>query len=113
MNRKEVIEALAKGPSGDVKADAALMRAAAQDMRDLFDWFNILSRACGNWRTWPGQADDGHDHPDWKAAARAIIERDQKQAALKAVEDWWLSEGMKHFTGAPYAIFAAREALRG
>lgn len=31
--------------------------------------------------------------------------------ALKAVEEWWLSEGIKHFTGAPYAIFAVREAL--
>ena len=34
-------------------------------------------------------------------------------AALQAVEDWWLSEGMKHFDGAPYAIFAVRAALRG
>ncbi|MCC8949313.1 hypothetical protein H8A97_30480 [Bradyrhizobium sp. Arg62] len=32
--------------------------------------------------------------------------------ALKAVEDWWLTEGMKHFDGAPYAIFAARAALQ-
>jgi hypothetical protein len=77
MDRKEVIEALAKGPSGDLEADAALMQTAAQDMRDLFDWFNILSRACDNWRVWPGQAETDHDHPDWKAAARAIIERDK------------------------------------
>lgn len=34
-------------------------------------------------------------------------------AAAKAVEDWWLSEGMKHFDGAPYAIFAVRAALHG
>lgn len=32
-------------------------------------------------------------------------------SALKAVEEWWLSEGMKHFNGAPYAIFAVRSAL--
>ena len=31
--------------------------------------------------------------------------------ALKAVEDWWLTQGMKHFGGAPYAIFAVRDAI--
>lgn len=46
-----------------------------------------------------------------------LLERDlrgkieQQRKALKAVEDWWLSDGMKAFTGAPYAIFATREAL--
>lgn len=40
---------------------------------------------------------------------RAEIERSWK--ALKAVEEWWLEEGMKHFTGAPYAILAVREVL--
>lgn len=38
-------------------------------------------------------------------------EIERMRAALKSVEDWWLREGMKHFTGAPYAIFATREAL--
>lgn len=32
-------------------------------------------------------------------------------AALRAVEEWWLSDGMKHFTGAPYAIFATRAVI--
>jgi hypothetical protein len=40
---------------------------------------------------------------------QAALER--KDKALRAVEEWWLREGMQHFTGAPYAIFAAREAL--
>ncbi|MCM0751991.1 hypothetical protein DEA98_14050 [Brucella pseudogrignonensis] len=31
--------------------------------------------------------------------------------AAKSVEDWWLSEGMNHFPGAPYCIFAIRAAL--
>ncbi|CAN7519760.1 hypothetical protein [Brucella pseudogrignonensis] len=31
--------------------------------------------------------------------------------AAKSVEDWWLSEGMNHFHGAPYCIFAIRAAL--
>lgn len=32
-------------------------------------------------------------------------------AALKAVEEWWLSEGMKAFNGAPYAMFATRAVI--
>ena len=36
---------------------------------------------------------------------------DEMTAALKAVEEWWLTSGMKHFAGAPYAIFAVRAAL--
>ena len=42
-------------------------------------------------------------------SARQEIER--LRTALKAVEDWWLFEGIKHFTGAPYAMFAVRRAL--
>ena len=37
--------------------------------------------------------------------------RVKAEAALRAVEEWWLAEGMKHFNGAPYAIFAVRAAL--
>jgi hypothetical protein len=43
----------------------------------------------------------------WQAAD--MIERYEK--ALRGVEEWWLTEGMKHFTGAPYAIYAVRTAL--
>lgn len=32
-------------------------------------------------------------------------------AALQAVEEWWLREGMNQNFGAPYAIFATREAI--
>jgi hypothetical protein len=39
------------------------------------------------------------------------LEAERSRAALKAVEDWWLSDGMHHFVGAPYAIFAVRAAL--
>ena len=38
-------------------------------------------------------------------------ENGRMRVALKAVLEWWLSEGMKHFNGAPYAIFAVRAAL--
>ncbi|MDR6431980.1 hypothetical protein [Brucella pseudogrignonensis] len=31
--------------------------------------------------------------------------------AAKSVEDWWINEGMNHFPGAPYCIFAIRAAL--
>lgn len=41
----------------------------------------------------------------------AETKAERMEAALRAVEEWWLSEGMKHFTGASYAIFAARAAL--
>lgn len=44
------------------------------------------------------------------AAQAAEIAR--KDAALKAVEDWWLSEGINGASGAPYAILAARAALQ-
>lgn len=43
------------------------------------------------------------------AAERARAER--MAEALREVEEWWLSEGMKHFNGAPYAMFAVRAAL--
>jgi hypothetical protein len=42
---------------------------------------------------------------------KAADEIEQQRAALEAVDKWWLEDGMSHFTGAPYAIFAARAAL--
>lgn len=36
---------------------------------------------------------------------------DDMLTALKAIEDWWLTEEMKNHTGAPYAIFAVRAAI--
>lgn len=67
--------------------DAVAMNSEApqplQAGRDSADWkfrfdelsaeFAILSRACGNWRTWPNEAESDHDHPDWKVAAKAIL----------------------------------------
>jgi hypothetical protein len=47
-----------------------------------------------------------HDGPEGHVNERAVM-----LAALKAVEDWWLTQGMKHFGGAPYAIFATRDAI--
>jgi len=35
------------------------------------------------------------------------------EKAARSVEEWWLSEGMKHFDGAPYCIFATRAVLGG
>jgi hypothetical protein len=45
------------------------------------------------------------------ANARLIAAAPAMLSALKAIEDWWLSEGMHSFTGAPFAMFAAREAI--
>src|SRR3990167_3016593 len=41
--------------------------------RDRFkEMLVVMQRACGNWREWPsGPSGDDHEHPDWKAAARA------------------------------------------
>ena len=39
------------------------------------EW-SVMARACGNWRTWGKVEECPHTHPDWKVAARAIIERD-------------------------------------
>lgn len=56
----------------------------AEPARLKAEWA-IMARACGNWRDWPGQAETDHDHPDWKAAARAILERDELKAKLGKV----------------------------
>ena len=46
-----------------------------------------------------------------KAAEGHASERAIMFHALRAVEDWWITQGMKHFGGAPYAIFATRDAI--
>lgn len=50
---------------------------------ELVDQWSIMARACGNWREFPGQAVTDHDHPDWQAAARAILERDELARELE------------------------------
>jgi hypothetical protein len=47
-----------------------------------------------------------------KVLDRRDAQIEQMRAALVAIEKWWLEDGMSHFTGAPYAIFAARAALK-
>ena len=43
----------------------------------------VMARACGNWRVWPDETrEDDHDHPDWQAAARAILERNELRQLL-------------------------------
>ena len=42
---------------------------------------------------------------------QARIEAAVMLAALKAIEDWWLRDGMQHFHGAPHAMFAVRAAI--
>jgi hypothetical protein len=43
------------------------------------------------------------------AQGRAI---ERMQTALKAVEEWWLTQEMHKHNGAPACIFAVREALK-
>jgi hypothetical protein len=42
--------------------------------------FAILSRACDNWRMWGNVPEDDHAHPDWRVAAKAILERNELRA---------------------------------
>lgn len=50
---------------------------------ELTDQWSIMARACGNWRTFSNQVETDHDHPDWQAASRAILERDNLRNSLK------------------------------
>ena len=71
-----------------VEEAQAICRAVNQRMLELAEArsvFAILCRAVGNWREWPGEAATDHDHPDWLAAARAILERDELKAMFKKV----------------------------
>lgn len=60
---------------------------------------------------------DGFIHkPDYRTAFYAgylDAENSPLHEAARAVETWWIDEGMKHFDGAPYAIFALRSAISG
>lgn len=68
-------------------SEISVMREAATAIETLVAEYSVMARACDNWRsTWPNRAEDDHDHPDWKAAARAIIERDQLRRAVKELE---------------------------
>jgi hypothetical protein len=56
--------------------------------------FAILSRACGNWREWPKEAVSSeipdYTHDDWKAAAKAIFERNEFR---EKVAQWMIENG--------------------
>jgi hypothetical protein len=63
--------------------------------------------------------DAGHDDARdcfrsmWDAAPPSPDARAEAlEEAAREVEAWWLSEGMHAFSGAPYAIFALRAALK-
>jgi small-conductance mechanosensitive channel len=43
---------------------------------------------------------------DWLESDNAKL-----REALSSVEEWWLTEGMNQFNGAPVAIFKVRDAL--
>ncbi len=64
-------------------AESALAEAmparddAEEKVAELRKQWAIMARACDNWREWPAEAAGDHDHPDWKAAARAILEREE------------------------------------
>ena len=54
------------------------------EVKRFKDFGVVMARACGNWREWPdAESGDDHKHPDWKAAARALIERDELKLNCK------------------------------
>ena len=64
---------------------------------------------------WPS-IDDAIEAAAALAALRRELDAAHRQVetlreALKEVEAWWLSHGMKTFSGAPYCMFRARAAL--
>ena len=69
-----------------LKADRKRIKELEDENKEWKDLYCIMSRACGNWREWPNQVQTDHDHPDWKAASRAIIERVLLKAQLEAVK---------------------------
>lgn len=48
---------------------------------------------------------------DSGVVSRLLLNHDAMLNALIAVERWWMDEGREAFNGAPYAIFAARQAI--
>jgi hypothetical protein len=71
---------------------AAINDAVREAMEKARVEFAILSRACGNWREWPDGAvskdTPDYAHSDWKAAARAILERNELREAAQWVIEW-------------------------
>ena len=73
---------------------AAVTRERDELRRDLEEWkshYSVMARACGNWREWPkgtvsAEPMKDYTHDDWKAGARAIIERDELQRRVDAAE---------------------------
>lgn len=88
------------------------LEAAKKEAEELRIEFAVMARACGNWRTFPGQPEGDHDHPDWKCAARAILERDALKSSpagrvdVEKIMDYlhntigaggpWTWEGIEH-----------------
>jgi hypothetical protein len=67
-----------------VLAQPVPAEGAQARLQELQSEFAILSRACGNWREWPegtvSKDVPDYTHDDWKAAARAILERNELRA---------------------------------
>jgi hypothetical protein len=45
-------------------------------------------------------------------ASKLQAKSNELRTAAELVEQWWLADGMRHFDGAPAAIFALRAALK-
>ena len=65
---------------------ADYLLTACKRVEELVAQWSCMARACGNWRTWPGEAEGDHDHADWRAASRAILERDELKQRVAELE---------------------------
>jgi hypothetical protein len=95
--RDEFVDSLA-GSEWDfaekvIALESEVLRLRAENERLKSEWA-IMARACGNWRTWSGEAVDDHEHPDWKVAAAALSERDSLRAEVEQLKKALSPEGL-------------------
>src|SRR5882762_11506682 len=71
---------------GAVSAGALSAEQLTAELQEARSEFAIISRACGNWHEWPdgtvSESVPDYTHQDWKAATRAILERNELRAML-------------------------------
>jgi hypothetical protein len=72
------------------KQENALPSPTTPEEERLRAEWNVMARACGNWREWPSfvkskEPPKDYTDDDWLASARAILERDRLRNVLENV----------------------------
>lgn len=91
----DAIEAKHKGNAWLTREEISSLIAEVRTLREQLEaehneW-SVMARACGNWREWPAGSIDTTKFPDltenhWRAAARAIVERDKLRERVQSLE---------------------------